>query len=110
MKIHQPVSEKSNDKAPSSWNTLCMLGSTGKLYERMTLNRVHSDLEDPWHEGISEMQYGFYAGRNTLDAVQEVQKRVDRAFSMKPKGGFGAVVILAQRSVGGPTIWNIDYN
>ena len=34
-------------KAPSSWRPLCMLDSTGKLYERMILNRVQSKLDHP---------------------------------------------------------------
>ena len=39
------------------------------------------------------MQYGFRAGQSTLHTVQEVQKRVDKAFSMKQKlGGFCFVV------------------
>ena len=56
-------------KAPSSWRPLCMLDSTGKLYERMILNRVQSELDVPKNEGLSEMQYGFRAGRSTLNAV-----------------------------------------
>ena len=67
-----------------------MLDSTGKLYKRMILNRVQSELNDPQNEWLAEMQYGFRAGRSTLHAVQEVQKRVDKAFSMKPKPGASA--------------------
>ena len=62
-----------------------MLDYTGKMYERMILNRVQSELDDPENEGLSDMQYGFRAGRITLHAVQEVQKRVDKAFSMERK-------------------------
>ena len=41
------------------------------------------------------MQYGFRAWQSTLNAVQEVQKSVDKAFSMKPMpGGFCAAVTL----------------
>ena len=41
------------------------------------------------------MQYGFRVGLRTLNAVQEVQKSVDKAFSMKPKPrGFRDVVTL----------------
>ena len=58
------------------------LDSTGKLYERMSLNRVQRECDDPENKGISEVQYGFRAGRSTFYAVQEVQKRVD-----KPKPG-----------------------
>ena len=78
-----------------------MLDSTGKLYERMILNRMQSELDDPENEGLSEMQYGFRAGRSTLNAVQEVQKSVDKAFSIKlMPGDFCAVVtsMLTMRS------------
>ena len=61
-----------------------MLDSTGKLHERMILNRVQSEWDNPENEGLSEMQYGICAGRRTLHSVQEVQKRVDKEFSMKP--------------------------
>ena len=53
----------------------------------MILNRVQSELDDPENERLSEMQYGFRAGRSTLNAVQVVQKSIDKAFSMKPKPG-----------------------
>ena len=73
-------------KVPRSWRPLCMLDSTGKLHERIILNRVQSGLE---------MQYGFRAGRSILNAVQKVQKSVDKAFSMDPKPvGFCAIVTL----------------
>ena len=52
-----------------------MLDATGKLYERMILNQVQSELDDLENEGLLEMQYRFRAGRSTLHAVQEVQKR-----------------------------------
>ena len=87
-----------------------MLDSTGKLYERMILKRVQSELNDPENEGLSEMQYGFRAGRSTLHAVQEVQKRVDKAFSMKPNpGGFCAVVTLDVKNAFNTANWEHIY-
>ena len=72
-----------------------MFDSTGKLYEKMILNRVQSELDDSENVGLSEMRYGFCAERSTSNAVQEVQKSVDKAFSMKPMpGSFCAVVTL----------------
>ena len=56
-----------------------MLESKRKLYERMILNRIQSELDDPKKEGLSKMQYGFHAGRSTLHAVQKVQKTVYKA-------------------------------
>ena len=42
-----------------------MLDSTGKLYEKMILNRMQSELDDPENEGLLDMKYGFLAGRST---------------------------------------------
>ena len=64
-----------------------MLVPTGNLYERTILNRVQLELDDPENDGLSEMQYGFRAGRSIMNAVQEVQRNVDRLFSMKPEAG-----------------------
>ena len=90
-----PKGKNKDPKTPSSWRPLCMLDSTGKLYERMILNCVQLELDDPEKKGLSVLKYGFRAGRSTMNAVQEVQKNVDNAFSMKPKpGGFCAVVTL----------------
>ena len=87
-----------------------MLDSTGKLYERMILNHVQSELDDPEEEGLSEMQYGFRAGRSTLYAVREVQKRVDKAFSVKPNpGGFCTVVTLDVKNAFNTANWEHIY-
>ena len=87
-----------------------MFDSTGKLYERMILNRVQSELDDPENEGLSKMQYGFRAGRSTLNAVQEVQKSVDKAFSMKPMpGGFCAIVTLDVKNAFNTANWEHIY-
>ena len=85
-----------------------MLDSTGKLYERMILNRVQRELDDPDNEGLSEMQYGFCAGRSTLIAVQEVQKSIDKAFSMKLMPG-GAVVTLDVKNAFNTANWEHIY-
>ena len=87
-----------------------MLDSTGKLYERMILNRVQNELDDPENEGLSEMQYGFRAGPSTLNVVQEAQKSVEKAFSMKPKpGGFCAVVTLGVQNASNTANWEHIY-
>ena len=76
----------------------------------MILNRVQSELDDPENEGLSEMQYGFCAGRSTLKAVQEVQKRVGNAFSMKSNpGGFCAVVTLDVKNAFNTANWEHIY-
>ena len=87
-----------------------MFDSTGKLYERMILNRVQSELDDPDNEGLSKMQYGFRAGRSNLNSVQEVQKSVDKAFSIKPMpGGFCAIVTLDVKNAFNTANWEHIY-
>ena len=87
-----------------------MFDSTDKLCERMILNRVQLELDDPENEGLSEMQYGFRAGRSTLNAVQEVQKSVGKAFSMKPKPqGFCALVTLDVKNAFNTANWEHIY-
>ena len=87
-----------------------MLDSTGKLYERMILYHVQNELDDPENEGLSEMQYGFRAGRSTLNAVQEVQKSVNKAFSMKPMlVGFCALVTLDVKNPFNTANWEHIY-
>ena len=105
-----PKGKNKNAKAPSLWRPLCMLESTRKLYERMILNRVQLELDDPENEGLLKMQYGFCAGRSTSNSVQVVQKSVDKAFSMKPKpGGFCAVVTLDVKNVFNTANWEHIY-
>ena len=67
-----PKGKSKNPKAPSSWRPLCILDSMGKLYERMILNSVQSELDDQENEELLEMQYWFCEGWSTLHAVQEV--------------------------------------
>ena len=87
-----------------------MPDSTGKLYERMILNRVQNELDDPENVGLSEMQYGFRAGRSTLHTVQEVQKKVDKVFSIKPNpGGFCTVVTLNVKNAFNTANWEHIY-
>ena len=47
-----PKSKSKDLKAPSSWRPLCMLDSTGKLYERMILNCVLSEWDDQENEEV----------------------------------------------------------
>ena len=76
----------------------------------MILNRVQSELDGPENEGLLEMQYGFRVGRGTLNAVQEVQKSIDKAFSVKPMpGGFCALVTLNVKNAFNTANWEHIY-
>lgn len=102
---------KDRDPAdPSAYRPLGMLDTTGKLYERMILNRIQPMLDNPQCEGLSQMQFGFRKGRSTLHAVQEVQKGVIEAFSMKPRpGGFCLIVTIDVKNAFNTASWEHIY-
>lgn len=60
---------------PSSYRPLCMLDTTGKLFERILCNRIEEALVN---EGtnLANNQYGFRKGRSTIDAIERVMTEV----------------------------------
>ncbi|CAH2098000.1 unnamed protein product [Euphydryas editha] len=54
--------------SPSAYRPIVLLDDTGKLLERVVASRVIRHLEGTG-PGLSEAQYGFRAGRSTLDAL-----------------------------------------
>ncbi|KAF0715677.1 Uncharacterized protein FWK35_00027935 [Aphis craccivora] len=63
---------------PLSYHPLCMLDTTGKLFERIVCNRIEEAL-DKERTGLAENQYGFRKGRSTIDAIQRVLTEVTEA-------------------------------
>ncbi|KAJ8910519.1 hypothetical protein NQ315_012816 [Exocentrus adspersus] len=57
---------------PSSHRPLCLLDVEGKLYEHLILGRLNSELARTG--GLSEQQYGFRKGKQTVDAIKEVMR------------------------------------
>lgn len=73
--------------------TLGVLHTAGKLYERMILNRIESTVEE--RQGLTEMQFGFRKAKSTLHEIQEVGKGVQSIYKMCPShSGFCVVVAL----------------
>lgn len=68
---------KSADQ-PSSYHPLCMLDTTGKMFERIVCNRIEEAL-DKERTGLAINQYGFRKGRSTIDAIQRVLTEVTEA-------------------------------
>jgi len=60
---------------PSSYRPLCMLDTTGKLYERIISNRIEEAM-DKEKTGLASNQYGFRKGRSTIDAIAKVMEVV----------------------------------
>lgn len=71
---------------PSSYRPICLLDSTGKLFERLLLRRLEIHVES--QGGLSERQYGFRKGISTIDAIKRVADVADKAKggSQKTKG------------------------
>lgn len=56
---------------PSSYRPICLLDVEGKLYEQLLLGRLHNELIHTG--GLSDKQYGFRKGRQTVDAINRVR-------------------------------------
>uniref|UniRef100_A0ABD2X116 Reverse transcriptase domain-containing protein n=1 Tax=Trichogramma kaykai TaxID=54128 RepID=A0ABD2X116_9HYME len=57
-------------KEPSSYRSLCMLDTAGKILERIICDHLEAITESP--EGLSDHQYGFRKGRSTINAIKSV--------------------------------------
>lgn len=80
-KMARLVLLKKGDKPadqPSSYRPLCMLDTTGKLFERILCNRIEEALASKG-TGLAENQYGFRKGRSTIDAINRVMAEVSDA-------------------------------
>ena len=63
----------------SAYRPLCMLGSAGKLLEKLLKFSLNAAVENAG--SLSERQYGFREGRSTIGATNEVLTRVKAAES-----------------------------
>lgn len=68
---------KGEPGTPSNYRPLCMLDTAGKVYEKLIKLRLTPAIEEGG--GLSERQYGFRAGRSTIDAVQNVVEVMEKA-------------------------------
>lgn len=55
---------------PSSFRPICLLDVEGKLYEQLLVERLNKELKRTGD--LSEQQYGFRKGRQTVDAINKV--------------------------------------
>jgi len=73
---------------PSAYRPLCLLDEVGKLMERIVVGRLNEHLRE--NAGLSERQFGFRAGRPTIDAVVELRACSEQII----QGGGGGVGCL----------------
>lgn len=68
---------KGDPETPSYYRPLCMLDTAGKVLEKLLKTRLQRAIVAAGD--LSPKQYGFRAGRSTVDAIQEVIEAVRRA-------------------------------
>ena len=68
-----PKSTQATAAGPSSFRLLGIIDSTGKLFERLILNRMEKVTEEKDNERISLAQFGFCKGLSTHHALRNVR-------------------------------------
>lgn len=62
---------------PGAYRPISLLDVEGKVYEHLILVRLNSELER--NGGLSERQFGFRVGRQTIDAIRDVVRLAKEA-------------------------------
>jgi len=68
-------------KSPSSYCPLCLLNSTGKLFEKLLETRIKEDLARG--DDLADCQFGFREGRSTICAVKKLLSHVESSTGKK---------------------------
>lgn len=84
----------------SSYRPLCLLNVFGKLLEQLILARLNQGLED--RGGLSDRQYGFRAGKSTVDACGKVMQLIRDARTQQL---LPALVLLDVRNAFNSVSW-----
>ena len=103
---------KGGDKPPeqpSSYRPLCILDTSGKIFERIIGERLTTAIEECG--GLSDHQYGFRKGRSTIDAVNLVINTAKQAIAGKrwKRGSknYCAVVTLDVKNAFNSAQWRV---
>lgn len=90
---------------PSSYRPISLLSTVGKVYERLLLGRVNIHLMNV-EGGLSDSQFGFRAGRSTVDALRAVLSVPDEVARVPARNrGICAVVSLDVRNAFNSAPW-----
>ena len=105
-----PKSTQATAADPSSFRPLGMIDSTGKLFERLILNRMEKVCDKEDNEGISAAQFGFRKGLSTNHALKKVEERVSEALHELPSpGGFCVIIALDVKNAFNSVSWECIY-
>jgi hypothetical protein len=64
---------------PTSYRPLCLLDEGGKILERLLSSRITAHIRE--HGDLAQNQFGFRAGRSTIDAVTQLRQMTRRAIA-----------------------------
>ena len=105
-----PKSAQASVADPSSFRPLGMIDSTGKLFERLILNRMENMCEQEDNERISVAHFGFHKGLSTHHALKKVEERVSEALHELPSPeGFCAIITLDVKNAFKSASWECIY-
>lgn len=91
---------KENSLEPSNFRPICIGDSLNKILEKIIEKRIMDHLgSTPYHAN----QFGFYKGRNTIDALQKVQDYFTRENQAKK---YGIIISLDIRNAFNTVKWN----
>lgn len=89
---------------PSSYRPLCLLSALGKMFEQLILTRLQEELTEK--QVLSDRQFGFRAGRSTVDAIKAVvEKAVCAAERKRSTREIPAVILLDVRNAFNSASW-----
>ncbi|XP_074036343.1 uncharacterized protein [Leptinotarsa decemlineata] len=91
-----------NIENPSSYGPICLLDSEGKFYEYLLLNRLNEEITRTG--GLSEQQFGFRKGRQTVDAVNVVLRIANDA---SVNGNICATITLDVKNAFNSASWQL---
>jgi len=92
---------------PSSYRPICMLDSSGKLLERLLLQRLESHLDAHGGRRRADNQYGFRKGVSTVSAVEKVLSIAANAASRPGTKDLCVLVTLDVRNAFNSLRWPV---
>lgn len=100
---------KKGDKpinSPGSYRPICLLDVEGKLYEQLIVARLKKELAKTGD--LSDRQFGFRRGRQTVDAIRKVLKIADEAEAFSSRNRrLCAVITLDVRNAFNSASWQM---
>ena len=93
-------------KEASSYKSVCLLDTTGKVLEELILQRLQSPLVG--ENSVSENHFGFRKGRSAVDAIQDaVDIATNARRGTRERKGFCGLISIDKRNAFNTARWKI---